>query len=115
MYKDMTFTFTGNVRPGLVVEAEIKRKNVIETVTFQVTNRREIRYEHREIWNVWTTEEIWEHFFTNDSRILPFDCYDVEDKRPWHPHASIDFVLRDSDVVDTTENQGGAAGREGDG
>jgi hypothetical protein len=106
----MTFNFTGKVNPGLVIEAEIKRKKVIETVSFQVIDRREIRYEHREIWNVWTPEEVWEHFFTNDSRISPFECYDVSDQRPWHPHMLVSFILRNSDVVDTTENQGGSAG-----
>jgi hypothetical protein len=112
IYQYVTFNFTGRVHPGLLVEAEIKRKKVIETLSFQVINIREIRSEHHEIWNVWTTEEVWEHFFTNDSRILPFECYDVEDMRPLHPHTSSNFVLRDSDVVDTAENQGGSAGED---
>jgi hypothetical protein len=41
IYQDMAFNFTGKVHPGLVVEAEIKRKKVIEMVSFQVRNRRE--------------------------------------------------------------------------
>jgi hypothetical protein len=49
---ERTFGFHGKVRPGLTVRAEIRRGRVFQTVTFQLINRRELVYEHREIWNM---------------------------------------------------------------
>jgi hypothetical protein len=37
----------------------------------------------------------------------------VVDKRPWEPYGRIDFVLKQDDVPDTTENGCGSAGGDG--
>jgi hypothetical protein len=107
---DRVLNFNGKVHPGLTVQVEIRGGRVFQTVTFQLINRRELVYESREIWNMWTLEEVWEHFFSRDERILPFECYVAEDRRPWAPYSRIDFVLSDSEVADTTENGSGATG-----
>jgi hypothetical protein len=110
---EWTFIFTGKVHPGLVVQAEIKRKRVMETVTFQVMNRREIRYEHgrygmygrrRKSVNT-TSQETAGSFHLSAMR--------RKSGNTWERHSRIDFVLKDSDVADATENEGRAAGGDG--
>jgi hypothetical protein len=81
LQEEMILDHSGLVHPGLTIRAAIKRTRVCQTVTSQVIRPREICYEHREIWNMWSPEEVWEHSSNQDDRILPLDCYEVSDKR----------------------------------
>jgi hypothetical protein len=62
---------------------------------------------------VWTPEEVWHHFVQEDDRILPFETYEVQDRRPWRLYGSIEFTLKVGHVPDTTENGCGSAGGDG--
>jgi hypothetical protein len=86
---------------------------VRQNVAFQVFQKRWIRYENREIWNMWKPEEVWEHSAHQDERILPLEVYETSDKRPWGPHGRIEFRLKVENVPDMTENGCGSAGGEG--
>jgi hypothetical protein len=108
--KDFTIEPAGYVHSARVITAKIQRKRIWQHVYFQVIHRRKIRYENVEIWNMWSTVEIWSHFAQNDPRILPFDAYTVEDRRPWEPYGVIEFAINDEEVPDTTDNGCGAGG-----
>jgi hypothetical protein len=81
MHEHAAFNHKGFVQPGLTVQAEVRREQVQLTVVFDVIKRREISYENQVIWNMWTSENICNHFFTFDKRLLPIECYEGEDKR----------------------------------
>jgi hypothetical protein len=104
---------TGLTHSGQVIVAEIQKTKVWQNVCFQVFQKRWIRYERIEIWNVWTPEEGWHHSAQEDERILPIEAYEVQDRRPWEPYGSIEFTLKPGDVPDTTENGCGSAGGDG--
>jgi hypothetical protein len=84
IYKKATFNHRGFVQPGLTVRAEAKREQVQLTVIFEIIHRMEIRYENQIFWNMWTNEEVCDHFFAFDKRLLPIERYEVQDQRPWH-------------------------------
>jgi hypothetical protein len=101
------------VHSGQAIRAKIKRMRVWRNVAFHVFQKRRIRYENREVWNMWKPEEVWEHFARQDERVLPLEYYEVIDKRRWEPHGRIEFRLKEGEVPDTTENGCGSAGRDG--
>jgi hypothetical protein len=68
---------SGLTHSGLVITAEIQKTRVWQKVYFQVFQKRWIRYEQAEIWNVWTSQEVWNHFAREDERILPFAVYET--------------------------------------
>jgi hypothetical protein len=96
MYEHATFTYRGYLQPGLKIQAEVRRERVQLTVVF------EIRYGNQAIWNMWTQEDIWNHFFTFDIGLLPIERYEAEDKRPWYPNTVIFFRVKESDVPSRT-------------
>jgi hypothetical protein len=111
--KEFTIEPAGFVHSGQVIIAKIQRKRIWLHAYFQVIPKRWIRYENVEIWNVWSPVEIWNNFARDDPRILPFDVYTVEDRRPWEPYGMIEFVVNVDDVPDTTGEGCGAAGGDG--
>jgi hypothetical protein len=88
----------GYLQPGLKIQAEIRRERVKLTVVFEVIKKREIRYENQAVWNMLTQEDIWNHLFTFDNRVVPVDCYEDGDKRPWYPNTVIFVRLKEADV-----------------
>jgi hypothetical protein len=108
--KEFILDQTGPTHSGQVITATIQRIEVWQNVYFQVFQNGWIRYENRDIWNVWTPEEVWHHFAQEDGRILPFEAYEVQDRRPWEPYGNIESKLKSGDVPDTTENGCGSAG-----
>jgi hypothetical protein len=110
MYEHVTFNYRGLLQPGLSIQAEVKREQVQLTVVFEVIRRRESRYENQIIWHMWTNEDIWDHFFAFDKRLLSIECYEVENRRPWYQNMAIHFKFKESDVPDTLGSDGGVDG-----
>jgi hypothetical protein len=110
VFAEAVFNHRGKVHPGLTMEAGILRKAVIVTVTFQILNKRVITYPSQQIWNIWSQEEVLDHFFTHDKRILPIECYETKEARQYQDHTRIDYILKSRDVVDTRGNNRGVDG-----
>jgi hypothetical protein len=94
------------------VQVEIKREHVTVAGTFQIIEGRKITYYPKLIWNMWTQDEIWDHFFREDKRLPPFECYqEWEEPRPYAQNIRPEFLLKDtSDALDTLGHDGGVDG-----
>jgi hypothetical protein len=80
LYEHATLSYMGFLPPGLTIQAGVMREQVRLTVVFEVIRNREIRYENQVVWNMWTSEDIWNRYFSIDKRLLPFECYEVQDE-----------------------------------
>jgi hypothetical protein len=88
-----------------LIRAKIKKMRVWQNVAFQVIHKRWIRYENREIWNMWKPDEVWEHFSQQHERILPLEYSETLDRRPWEPYGKIEFRLKEAKVPDRCKVQ----------
>jgi hypothetical protein len=111
--KEFVLDQKGFTHSGQVITATFEGKRVWQKVYFQVFQRRWIRYEREEIWNLWSPEEVWPRLAVKDERIFPIECYEVEDRRPWESYGVIEFRTKAGEIPDTTENGCGSAGGDG--
>jgi hypothetical protein len=111
LYEDANLDFRGELKPGLVISAEIIRVNVRSAVEFVVIRTGAICYIHEVIRNMVTWAEIHAHFSSFDKRIPPFECYLNDENRPYYSETKLSFRLaKGVEIPYTTREFGGAAG-----
>jgi hypothetical protein len=82
------------VQPNLIASAEVLRENVTVTISFEVKDNGWIEYPNNGISNMFTRQEIYDHYFAIDPRIPPLGEYIEEDTRPYRTGVPNCFYLK---------------------